>query len=158
MKKYLIVLLVSTFVLFSFENISAQDQSKINKDYDAELAKRLGADKYGMRNYVFVLLKTGDKKVEDEKERAKIFEGHFANMNRLAEEGKLVVAGPFDGVEGWRGMFIFNVKTVEEAKKLTETDPVIVSGIMKAEYHTYYGSAALIDVNKVHKKLAETNF
>lgn len=158
MKKYLNVLSILTLVLLFGGAATAQDKSKINKEYDAEMAKRLGADKYGMRNYVFVLLKTGDKKIEDEKERAKIFEGHFANMNRLAEEGKLVLAGPFDGVEGWRGMFIFDVKTIEEAKKLTETDPVIVSGIMKAEYHTYYGSAAIVDINKVHKKLAETNF
>lgn len=136
----------------------AQDQPKISKEFDAEMAKRLGADKYGMRQYVFVLLKTGDKKVEDAKEREKLFAGHFANMNRLAEEGKLVLAGPFDGVEGWRGMFVLNATTIEEAKKLTETDPVIISGLMKAEYHTYYGSAALMEVNKLHKKVAETNF
>jgi len=71
--------------------------------YDAALAKSLGADEHGMRSYVLVILKTGPKKATDKAERAKIFEGHFANMNRLAEDGKLAVAGPLDGKEDRRG-------------------------------------------------------
>lgn len=42
------------------------------------------------------------------------------NINRLAEEGKLVLAGLFmDGREE-RGIFIFDVETIEEARNLTE--------------------------------------
>lgn len=147
--------LLMTFVLTGY---GQETTPKPKKDFDAELAKKLGADKYGMRNYVFVLLKTGPKTEDDAKKRSDIFAGHFANMNRLAEEGKLVLAGPFDGAEGWRGMFIFNVESIEEAKKLTETDPVLKSGLMVAEYHKYYGSAALMEINERHKKIAETDF
>jgi uncharacterized protein YciI len=121
--------------------------------YDAELARSLGASENGMRSYVFVLLRTGPNKVPAGPERDEMFKGHFANMKRLSDEGKLALAGPFDGVEGWRGLFIFAVEDVEEARKLVATDPVIVKGEMTPEFHKYYGSAALMTVREVHDKL-----
>ena len=125
--------------------------------YDEALAKTVGADEYGMRSYVMVILKTGPNKMPEGPERSEMFKGHFANMKRLAEEGKLAVAGPFDGAEGWRGMFIFAVSDIDEAKALVATDPVIKSGEMVAEYHNYYGSAALMMVNQQHARLARKN-
>ena len=126
--------------------------------FDAELAKSVGADDYGMRSYVLVVLKTGPNKMPPGKERDEMFKGHFANINRLAAEGKLALAGPFDGVDGWRGLFIFTVSDIEEAKKLTASDPVISSGEMVAEYHKYYGSAAVMLINDAHKKIAKKSF
>jgi uncharacterized protein YciI len=121
--------------------------------FDEALAQRLGADEHGMRQYVFVLLKTGPKPMPKGPERDAMFKGHFANIQRLASEGNLALAGPFDGVDGWRGMFIFAVKTIDEAKALVATDPVIASGEMIAEYHVYYGSAAVMQINETHKAI-----
>jgi uncharacterized protein YciI len=126
--------------------------------YDPQLASSVGADEYGMRRYVFVLLKTGPNKMAPGKERDLMFKGHFANINRLAGEGKLALAGPFDAVDGWRGMFILAVADIDEAKKLVATDPVIASGEMVAEYHSYFGSAALMLVNEGHAKVAQKSF
>ena len=123
--------------------------------YDAELATRLGADERGMRRYVLVLLKTGPNRVPDGPERTAMFRGHFANMKRLADEGQLVLAGPLDGVDGWRGLFVFAVPSIDEARQLAATDPVLVKGEMVAEYHAYYGSAALMLVREVHDRLAK---
>ncbi|HYD79132.1 MAG TPA: YciI family protein [Paucimonas sp.] len=125
--------------------------------YDAALAKSLGADERGMRGYVLVVLKTGPKKVPAGEERTKMFQGHFANINRLAAEGKLAVAGPLDGVDGWRGIFILATGDIDEAKKHVETDPVIINGEMVAEYHKFYGSAGLMLVNQTHKKITQGN-
>lgn len=121
--------------------------------FDAALARSVGADERGMRSYVFVLLRTGPVRVPDGAERERMFEGHFANIERLAAAGKLVLAGPFDGVEGWRGMFVFASEDVEEVRKLVANDPVIQKGEMVAEYHQYYGSAALMLVNELHGKI-----
>jgi uncharacterized protein YciI len=121
--------------------------------YDEALAKRLGGNDNGMRQYVFVLLKTGPTPLPKGPERDAMFKGHFANMERLAAEGKLVMAGPFDGVDGWRGMFVFAVNDIEEAKRLTATDPVLKSGEMVAEYHVHYGSAALMQINETHQRI-----
>lgn len=126
--------------------------------FDADLAKRTGANENGMRSYVFVLLKTGPNKMPAGPERDEMFKGHFANMKRLAVEGKLVMAGPFDGVDGWRGLFIFATSDIEEAKKYVATDPVIIKGEMVAEYHRYFGSAALMLVNEMHDKVAKKKF
>jgi uncharacterized protein YciI len=123
--------------------------------YDAGLAAKLGGDERGMRQYVMVILKTGPTPMPKGKERDQMFKGHFANIERLAQQGKLVLAGPFDGVDGWRGMFVFAVPDIDAAKLLTATDPVIASGEMIAEYHQYYASAALMQVNEIHKRITK---
>jgi uncharacterized protein YciI len=121
--------------------------------YDAELAKSLGADERGMRPYVLVILKTGPNKMPEGPGRTKMFEGHFANMKRLASDKRLVLAGPLDGVEGRRGIFVFATPDIEQAKSYVATDPVIINGEMVAEFHKFYGSAALMTVNDVHNKI-----
>jgi len=126
--------------------------------YEPELARSLGADENGMKSYVLVILKTGPNQIPAGPDRDEMFKGHFANMNRLAAEGKLAVAGPFDGADGWRGLFIFAVADIDEAKKLTATDPVIVKGEMVAEYHKYYGSAALMLVRDGHDRVSKKRF
>ena len=126
--------------------------------YDAELASRLGADEYGMRGYVLVILKTGPNKMPPGAERDAMFKGHFANINRLAAEGKLAFAGPFDGIDGWRGLYVFAVADIDEARALVTTDPVVIHGEMIPEYHKYYGSAALMLVNEGHRKVAKKSF
>jgi uncharacterized protein YciI len=122
--------------------------------YDAALAKRLGGNAQGMRSYVLVILKTGPTPVPKGEQRDAMFAGHFANMERLAEAGKLVVAGPFaKNEEGWRGLFLFAVDSVEEARALTATDPVIVNGEMVAEFHPWFGSAAAMMLPEIHKQI-----
>lgn len=125
--------------------------------FDAELAKKLGADDYGMKNYVFVILKTGPKDNEFKgKERDEIFTGHMKNIGRLANEGKLAVAGPFmKNDRAYRGLYIFNVPTVDEAEKLVQTDPAVKAGILIAEMTPWYGSASLLATPEIHKSIAK---
>lgn len=134
---------------------SAGADAPAASSFDSALAQRLGADDYGMRNYVLVILKTGPSPMPKGEKRTEMFKGHFANIQRLAAEGKLAAAGPFDGADGWRGMFIFAVKDIEEAKALTATDPVIQNGEMVAEYHKLYSSAALMLINETHEKISK---
>jgi len=58
---------------------------------------------------------------------------HMANINRLAQTKKLVVAGPFGGNGSLRGIFVFRVDSLEEAKKLAETDPAVQAGRLAIE-------------------------
>ena len=126
--------------------------------YDETLARSVGADDYGMRNYVLVILKTGPTKVPAGTERDEMFRGHMANIARLSKDGKLALAGPFGGEDTWRGLFVLAVADVEDAKRLVATDPVIVKGEMIAEYHKFYGSAALMVVPGAHEKVARKSF
>jgi uncharacterized protein YciI len=120
---------------------------------DPALARSLGADERGMRSYVLVILKTGPHKMPAGEARDKMFAGHFANIRRLAAEKKLVMAGPFDDEHDWRGLFVFATPDIDEARRLVATDPTIINGEMVAEYHKFYGSAALMMVNEVHAKI-----
>jgi uncharacterized protein len=45
--------------------------------------------------YVIVLLKTRRIKIADKKITDSLFAGHLKNIKMLADENKLVVAGPF---------------------------------------------------------------
>jgi uncharacterized protein YciI len=142
--------------LFAALPVFAEDAAPATSPtFDAELARRVGADERGMRHYVLVVLKTGPTPVTDPDKRKQMFEGHFANIGRLAKEGKLAIAGPFGkNDDGWRGLFVFAVPTIEEAQALTATDPVIVNGEMVAEYHPWYSSAALMMIPGLHARIA----
>lgn len=132
---------------------SAQEPAPPPK-FDAALAGRVGADEHGMRRYVLVILKTGPTPVTDADARKVMFAGHFANMERLAKEGKLALAGPFaKNEDGWRGLFLLAVEDIPAARALTETDPVIVNGEMVAEYHPWFGSAAVMVVPELHETI-----
>ncbi len=127
--------------------------------FDAQLAAKTGADDYGMRRYVLVILKTGPTKVTDAAERKAMFAGHMANIERLAKQGKLAIAGPFMDEGGdWRGLFVFAVEDIAQAQALVATDPVIIKGEMVAEYHRWYGSAANMLIGELHDKVAKKAF
>lgn len=123
--------------------------------FDPELARKLGADERGMRMYVLCILKTGPKDAAIKgTERQEIFAGHFANIGRLAEEGKLAVAGPFGkNDKSYRGLYIFNVKTIEEAEQLVVLDPAVKAGVFVPDLTLWYGSAAIMVVSETHKRI-----
>ena len=89
-------LAISAAMTFSTVNLAAESSPALKPSYNEKLATKLGGDEFGMRHYVFVILKTGpnDANFKD-KARADLFAGHMANIGRLAEQGKLAVAGPF---------------------------------------------------------------
>jgi len=128
-----------------------------NTNYDATLSNELGADDYGMKMYVFVILKTGPFKSNDKKFIDSCFAGHLTNINKLVETKQLIVAGPFGKNENnFRGLFILNVVNSEDAKMLLSTDPAIESGLLAYELYTWYGSAALSEYLPAADKIWKT--
>jgi uncharacterized protein YciI len=149
---------LAALVLLAGGALAEDEAGLVSPTFDEALADSVGADAYGMRYYVLVILKTGPTPMPASAERDEMFRGHFANMKRLSEEGKLMLAGPLDGVDGWRGLFILAVTDLEEAAAIVATDPVVIQGEMVAEYHKYYGSAALLLVRDLHEKVARKRF
>jgi len=156
MKALSVFALATALALLPCQTLRAeQAASAAAPTYDPALAQRLGADEHGMRSYVLVILKTGPTPVPAGEARKAMFAGHFANMERLSKEGKLALAGPFtEDPAGWRGLFVLAVDDLDEARRLTATDPVIVNGEMVAEYHRWYGSAATMMIPEIHDRLA----
>jgi len=86
--------------------------------------------------YMFVFLnnKPDKAKLADE-EVKKIMDGHMANISRLAKEGKLISAGPFDG---GGGIFIFKSGSVDEVREWLKTDPGVQANRWNIEVLPYY--------------------
>jgi uncharacterized protein len=137
-----------------FDDPISEDLPQNN--YDSLLAEKLGADEYGMRFYVMAFLKAGPNRDQDSTAKANLQRAHLDNISRLSDEGKLVVAGPFLDDGDIRGIYIFKVDSVEEAEALVKTDPAIKAGSLTMELQPWYGSAALQEINEIHKKVAKT--
>jgi uncharacterized protein YciI len=143
------------WVLFSVMAVvvASSLRAQTEASYDSTLASRLGADKLGMKVYVMAFLKKGPNRNQDSAEAERLQEAHMANIGRMAREGFLVLAGPFEDDGDLRGIYLFNVSTVEEAQRLTETDPAVKAGRLVMELHPWYGSAALMEVPRIHRTL-----
>lgn len=139
--------------------VSTAIGQKINPVYDSVLAKSLGADDYGMKSYVLVILKTGSNITTDKAFTDSCFSGHMTNITRLVETGELIVAGPLGKNDhSYRGIFILNVNSIEKAEELLQTDPAISSKLLDAELFKWYGSAALPEYLPVSDKIWKVGF
>ena len=63
---------------------------------------------------------------------------NLKNISRLAQMGKLLVAGPFSDDGNWRGLFIFDCKTKEEVEQLVKSDPAVSAGRLNYEIHAWW--------------------
>lgn len=146
------------FLLIFLAAFSVQAQTP-NPTFNKHLADSLGSDEYGMKMYVFVILKTGKNNMTDKVKRDSLFSGHMMNIGRLAKLGKLIVAGPMKkNDKDYRGIFILDAKTIEEAKQLLATDPAIREQLLEPEIFQWYGSAALPMYLKFHSTVEKNKF
>lgn len=151
-------LFLLTSLLLSCLIINAQEK-KQKATFDETLAKKLGADDYGMKMYVLVMLKTGSNISETKSKTDSLFAGHMANMDKMVKANKLIVAGPMGkNDKSYRGIFILNTKSIEDAKKLLDTDPAIKAKVLNAELYNWYGSAALSEYLPFHDKVQKKRF
>ncbi len=131
-----------------------KDITILNPNYNNTLAQKLGADNFGMKTYILVILKTGNNQTTDKALINNSFRGHLDNINRLVEQGKLIVAGPLGkNDKTYRGIFILNVTTFDKANELLQPDPAIKEGLLNVELYNWYGSAALPKYLEVSEKI-----
>lgn len=156
---------ISIFIIITlFISSCAQKSNEVvvEKDnmisqFDSVLAMETEADDYGMKKYYMAFLKKGPNRDIDSASAMELQRAHLDNIGKMAEEGKLVLAGPFLDDGEIRGIYIFNVSDEAEAKELTNSDPAVKAGSLIMELHPWYGSAALMKVNEIHKKLSKLN-
>jgi uncharacterized protein YciI len=136
MKKIILLLLLFLGSLFSV--VAAQgDKAKTPEPREFEMKE--GDTTYTMRRYVMVMLYRGKKANKIPKDQLdKIQAGHMANISKLAADGKLLVAGPMGDDTDLRGIFILDCESVDEAKTLVDTDPAVIAGRLRAEYHPWW--------------------
>jgi uncharacterized protein YciI len=102
---------------------------------------KIGPGGWEMTTYYVGFLYKGEKWTPEETpETKKIQEGHMANIQRLGAEGKLLVAGPFTDGGDLRGLYVFRVASMEEARALVETDPAVKAGRLRFEIHPWFAA------------------
>jgi uncharacterized protein YciI len=77
--------------------------------------------------------------------RAEMFKGHMANIQRLADEKRLVIAGPFSEPtdKTWRGLFVFDVSEIAAARSLAASDPGFIAGEFVGDFQRLDASPTL---------------
>lgn len=87
--------------------------------------------------FVFGFLVRGPNRQQPEAEAQEIQKGHLAYMEGLHQQGKLVMAGPFGDDGDWRGVVVYRVATLEEARQLAAGDPAVKAGRLVIEAHPW---------------------
>ena len=90
-----------------------------------------------MKTYYLVFLLKGPNRSQDSTVSAKIQEAHLAHLTKMYNEGKMAIAGPLLDDQDLRGICVYDVKTLEEAKALAESDPAVKAGRLKVEVHPW---------------------
>jgi uncharacterized protein YciI len=91
------------------------------------------------RYYLAFLLRGAKWTPASTPETEQIQKAHMAHIGEMARAGHLVAAGPFGDNGELRGVFIFQVETMEQAKALTEADPAVKAGRLRMEIHQWMG-------------------
>lgn len=91
-----------------------------------------------MKTYYLGLLYKGPKRDHPKEEAEKIQAAHLAYIGKMAEAGQLNLAGPMMDDGELRGIFVFNVKSKEEALELCNNDPAVKAGRLRVELHPWY--------------------
>lgn len=130
MKSFILIILITIVVLPTFAQ--------------REFSYNAGDTTYNMKRYVFMLLKSGETKSKDSTEAARFQKLHLEHLNKLAEQGKLIVSGPFEGGEERRGLLIFDVETLDEAMRLEGEDPMVKSGRLKMDAFYWWGAKGTV--------------
>jgi uncharacterized protein len=85
--------------------------------------------------YSFVLLKRGPRAAEYSDDELEVLQAqHLAHLEAMTERGHLVLAGPFSDQrdETLRGFCLYRT-SVEETRRLAESDPSVQAGRMAVD-------------------------
>ncbi len=106
----------------------------------AKTPRTFKMDSFTVKQYFFVMLVKGPKRAEitDTVLINKLQEEHLANIAKLSKKGKLMVAGPFGDDTDWRGIYVMDCETKEEAEALIATDPMIKAGMLAYQIHPWW--------------------
>ena len=91
--------------------------------------------------FQLVILRSADNPPEISKDQInEIHQQHLAHLRAMGASGKLVAAGPFGDQQdkSFRGLCLYRVGSLDEARTLAENDPAVKAGRMKVEVLTWY--------------------
>jgi len=104
-----------------------------------------------------LLLRAPTWKALPAEESAALQKQHIAHLTAMGEAGKMVVAGPFSDQAdpAYRGVCIYRVGSVAEARALAEQDPVVKAGQLRVEAMTWWYGKGYMTFPKAGEKAPE---
>jgi uncharacterized protein YciI len=118
---------------------------------DTALAKQMGADEYGMKQYTLVTFTAGTP-IKDTTKAKIVMKEHLQYLQSMVDKGILVLVGPCIDGGDLGGISIYNCD-VDEAKTLAGADPAVKEGELLMEAHGWYGAASLAKVPEMQKSV-----
>lgn len=105
--------------------------------WSEEVMKKAASPMRMTRVYIGFLARGPKWTAEKTPQTEELQKAHMANIHKLANTKKLVVAGPFGDNGRLRGIFVFRVASLEEAKELAATDPAVQAGRLSIDVHPW---------------------
>ena len=100
--------------------------------------------RYEMTTYHVVFLKKGPQWAPGSSpELQKLQQDHLAHLTRMAESGKMLLAGPITDGGELRGMCVYLVGSATEARALAEADPMVKAGRLVVEVHPWMSAKGI---------------
>jgi uncharacterized protein len=138
--------------------LSAAGPARTAQDTAAQAKPETAAPRIELEPYQLVLLQRPEHPREYPQEKLdEIQKAHLAHLREMAEAGKLLVAGPVGDQPDprLRGLELFRVGSLEEARKLAEDDPAVKAGRLEVVVMTWYtekGALAFPVAERLKKK------
>jgi uncharacterized protein len=130
--KHMRSIITLLFLLIATAGFSQKDHTSVKSKQVKSL------DQEEMKTYYLVFLKKGLKRDQDSATAAEIQKGHMTHLTKMYNEGKMDLAGPIMQDGEIKGICVYNVPSLEEAKKLAESDPAVTSGRLVVEILPWY--------------------
>lgn len=124
-----LIVMLKLYVNSSFSQTKSSSNTNL-PDHQSDKTKRID-DQGEMKTYYMVFLVKGDNRSQDSVTSVKIQNEHLQHLTKMYNEGKMDIAGPFLDEGDARGICVYNVATLEEAKALAESDPAVKAGRLK---------------------------
>jgi len=135
-KLFLLVIVIATIVACNDKKPLRSSEEKSTEKYD--LSKDTSVYSGEMKRYWLVLLQKGPNRSQDSISAEKIQAAHMANINRLAKEGKLIMAGPIGIEDDLRGIFLMNCADSSEVENFVKTDSAVITGRLIMKYYPWW--------------------
>lgn len=116
------------------ESMDTPEQA--NEKYDLNKDTTVYAGQ--MKRFWLVLLNKGPHRDQDSASRVKIQAAHIANIERLAKEGKIIMAGPIGVEDDLQGIFLMNCADSSEVESFVKTDTAVITGRLIMKYYPWW--------------------
>ena len=136
--KTLFFFLFITNLVVACSNENKSPEVSITQPEKYDLSKDTSVYSGEMKRYWLVLLQKGPNRNHDSISAEKIQAAHMANINRLAKEGKLIMAGPIGVEDDLRGIFLMNCADSTEVENFVKTDSAVITGRLIMKYYPWW--------------------